>query len=44
MSSENSQFCIKAEDLKFFDGVSIKIFRQLGVKIISIGEEDGKTK
>lgn len=36
----NNQFCIKAEDLKFFDKISIKIFKELGVKIIPFGEED----
>ena len=44
MLNENSQFCIKAEDLKFFDKTSIKIFKELGMTIIPFGEEDGKTR
>ena len=27
-------FCIKGEDLKFFDRTSLKIFRTVGIKIL----------
>lgn len=27
-------FCIKGEDLKFFDRTSLKIFRKVGIKIL----------
>lgn len=33
------QFCIKGEDLKFFDRTSLKIFKKVGIKILPPEEE-----
>ena len=37
------QFCIKGEDLKFFDLTDIKIFKELGIKILPVeGKKDAE--
>ena len=33
------QFCIKGEDLEFFDRTDIKIFKELDIKILPIKEK-----